>query len=206
MSQLSENTTALQTLLEAVNALPDYTGDIECTSVTATGDITAGGNIGGSRVTGALALFNNAGVSETLEVGGELSANGGISGVTNYPAAGVEELTGGRWIDGKPIYRQVIVFGALSKGSSTTKPLALGEGEMLGDVIKLAGAATSLYSASAPTWLSLNHAQDNDPEKFNVDITIRNILTTSPVVQLRTGTSVPIGKAYAIVEYTKSTD
>ena len=30
---------------------------------------------------------------------------GGIAGVTNYPAAGVEELTGGKWIDGKAIYR-----------------------------------------------------------------------------------------------------
>lgn len=37
---------------------------------------------------------------------------GGVAGVTNYPEiavadmpTGVEELTGGRWIDGKPIYR-----------------------------------------------------------------------------------------------------
>ena len=32
---------------------------------------------------------------------------GGIAGVTNYPEAGVEELTGGKWIDGSPIYRFV---------------------------------------------------------------------------------------------------
>lgn len=40
---------------------------------------------------------------------------GGIAGVTNYPAAGVEELTGGKWIDGKPIYR------FLWKGTTTHK-------------------------------------------------------------------------------------
>jgi hypothetical protein len=40
---------------------------------------------------------------------------GGIAGVTNYPAVGVEELTGGKWIDGKPIYR------FLWKGTTTHK-------------------------------------------------------------------------------------
>ena len=39
--------------------------------------------------------------------GGEVFAEGGISGVTNYASG--EAATGGTWIDGKPIYRSVVV-------------------------------------------------------------------------------------------------
>jgi len=44
----------------------------------------------------------------------EAAFYGGIEGVTNYKAA--ETPTGGTWIDGNPIYRQVISFGAIAAG------------------------------------------------------------------------------------------
>lgn len=39
---------------------------------------------------------------------------GGIDGVTNYSAE--ETPTGGTWIDGSPVYRQVVSFGAVAAG------------------------------------------------------------------------------------------
>lgn len=56
---------------------------------------------------------------------GESSFEGGIVGVTTYPllASGAtmtaEELTGGKWIDGKPIYR-VVIFKTVTLAASTT--------------------------------------------------------------------------------------
>lgn len=46
--------------------------------------------------------------------------HGGVEGVTNYSTGEVK--TGGKWINGKPIYRQVVSKGAfnLSKGTYTT--------------------------------------------------------------------------------------
>lgn len=40
---------------------------------------------------------------------------GGVEGVTNYVSA--ETPTGGTWIDGKPIYRQVVSFGGVAAGA-----------------------------------------------------------------------------------------
>lgn len=53
----------------------------------------------------AAGRFKQLTVSDKMVSNAEIEANGGIAGVTNYPAAGVEELTGGKWIDGKSIYR-----------------------------------------------------------------------------------------------------
>ena len=52
-------------------------------------------------------LYGNANISKDLNVIGGLTVHGGISGVTNYALAGIEEPTGGIWIDGRPIYRHV---------------------------------------------------------------------------------------------------
>ena len=145
MSQLSENTAALQSILEAVNALPDAGGDIECGNITASGDISCNRlnaklNITTNTAVSCASISANTGnFSNGASIGGIVSASGatvstgkltatgeatfkeaatfekGIAGVTNYPESGVEELTGGTWIDGKPIYR------FLWKGTTTHK-------------------------------------------------------------------------------------
>lgn len=53
-------------------------------------------------------------VRPLFESAWEAAFYGGIEGVTNYRAA--ETPTGGTWIDGNPIYRQIISFGAIAAG------------------------------------------------------------------------------------------
>ena len=201
MSQLSENTTALQTLLETVNALPDYDGDIECTSVSATGDINAGGNMHANVVYATRGTFSFVYANSALHAGratfaGEVSADGGIAGVTNY-TEGVEELTGGKWIDGKPIYRYL--WKGTTTHSGSQKVMTNFPGNITPEtVITLRGMIQRSDGewVSAPTsyYGSLNHSA--------------NLRTYNGYqIYLGLGSGFDGTKTVVIiVEYTKSTD
>lgn len=118
----------------------------------------------------------------------------GIHGVTNY--AEEEVLTGGRWIDNKPIYRRVLKIGdiaASGTGSASIGSGALGELVSLrahgkrGDHIRAVPFAHSTSTADA--WLYISNWASDDPK-----------------VSVGVGSSGHINDVIAIVEYTKAAD
>lgn len=99
-----------------------------------------------------------------------------------------ERLTGKYWIDGRPIYRKVVNFGALP--NNTTKSVAHGITGMLQLVDLMILAAEGSNYAPIP-WASVSQ-----PIQTNVNGTGVAIVTTS---NLTTFT-----RTYAILEYTRS--
>jgi hypothetical protein len=113
----------------------------------------------------------------------------GVSKAISY--ATTEQLTGGKWIDGKPIYRKVVDFGALPNASQKSVNHGISN---LGQVIKCDVISTNGSSYWPLPYASLNSIASQ--------VTCQVNRTT---VQIATGTN-NSETAYFIIEYTKTTD
>lgn len=83
----------------------------------------------------------------------------GIDGVTNYSKD--EILTGGIWIDGKPIYRKVVEINVTTTGSRVDNIAVLPEVDTLVDIygcIKRGGTSTARFPISL--WYSSSNYHD----------------------------------------------
>ena len=114
----------------------------------------------------------------------------GIEGVTNYSSG--EVMTGGRWIDGRPIYRNVILI------SNVDKDIALGTGA-ISSVISIRGIGYTASGIARP----LPYAHPTTTA--NATLAIRDYATT-PTLRIVVGSTGAITSAIAIVEYTKAAD
>lgn len=101
------------------------------------------------------------------------------------------ELEIGKWIDGKPLYRKVISFGALP--NDTTKSVAHSISN-LKRVVKLEGFAGSSQNLGG---ITLPHATAT-PTALYADTTNVNVKTTSDATVYT--------ETYIYIYYTKSTD
>lgn len=99
----------------------------------------------------------------------------------------------GTWVDGTPVYRKVIPFGALP--NNTSKSVAHNINN-LNKVISLTAFANS--SASSGGGIPIPHAVNQYPTTLYIDYTNVTIITTND----RTAYT----DTYIIVEYTKTTD
>lgn len=112
-----------------------------------------------------------------------------------------EMLTGGTWIDGKPIYRAVRRIDSLVSGQNLTTAFT---DSPISDIVSIRGViyGNSIYVLPflSPTTL-----------ENGVGMTIVDYKTNEPKVNVNMGSgmignSAPNGTALVIVEYTKTTD
>ena len=102
-----------------------------------------------------------------------------------------EVKTGGKWIDGKPIYRKVVNFGALP--NATTKKVAHGVNN-IGDITHIYGVAHS----SAKMTIPLPYARA---------VPIILYATQDDVaIEISTGDYIEFTRSEITIEYTKTTD
>lgn len=101
------------------------------------------------------------------------------------------ELEIGKWIDGKPLYRKVISFGALP--NNTTKSMAHNISN-LKRVVKLEGFAGSSQNLGG---ITLPHATSNPIALYADDLTV-SVKTSSDATAYT--------ETYIYIYYTKSTD
>ena len=102
-----------------------------------------------------------------------------------------EVKTGGKWIDGKPIYRKVVNFGALP--NATTKKVAHGVNN-IGDITHIYGVAHS----SAKMTIPLPYARG---------IPIILYATQDDVaIEISTNDYIEFTRSEITIEYTKTTD
>ena len=102
-----------------------------------------------------------------------------------------ETLTGGTWIDGKPIYRKTVNFGALP--NSTSKSVAHGISG-ISKIIKFSAVTTN-----GTYWLNLPHTNPTTlANSIAIECTATNVTITSG--SNRTNYT----ECYCIIEYTKS--
>lgn len=110
----------------------------------------------------------------------------GIDGINNYEAAEID--TGGHWVDGKSIYRQIITGSA-----SGTAEVTLGTISGIDTVIHIEGTQRT----AAGAWMALNHTNANGATYGRVYI------DSSGAVTARSNTSG--AKTYiVIIYYTKT--
>lgn len=116
-------------------------------------------------------------------------------GHTHEVYASEETDTGAVWLDGKPVYRQTVTFGAVSAGGQQGVSLGLGAG--LGTVVSLRGMAVL---ADTNYVIPLPMAQSNDAYAYWLQI---YEAATDPKVGLFAGSGAGISSAFAVIEYTK---
>ena len=113
--------------------------------------------------------------------------------MTNYPAAGVEELTGGTWINSigvrVPIYRQILTYTVSTVDSTLNGPTIADFGEL----VSMTGR---FYRTSDPMYHQLNFCRTSSDYNYAY-------MSTEGVLRVRSSDKAIVT---AIVEYTKSTD
>ena len=114
-----------------------------------------------------------------------------IDGSNSYSTDEVK--TGGKWIDGKPIYRKTISCGALP--NNTTKKVAHGISN-LGRVIKTEG-----YSVG-----SAGSSGSFIPVPYVSGVPMAMYIDTADIVLQTSGTYSNYSDTYVTIEYTKTTD
>jgi hypothetical protein len=125
--------------------------------------------------------------------GYEARLYGGIRGVTNF-VTGVEIKTGGRWIDGRPIYQQIIKGTTSNTGTVSAGSL----GASVGAVVRIAG---QFLRASDNIWRTIPYILSS------VNWAAVCTVSTAGAVSLYFGTNNSGSKDYyVVIEYTKATD
>lgn len=119
----------------------------------------------------------------------------GIDGVTNYAAG--QTLTGGKWTDGKPIYRQVVEIGYIAVGGKKIIPVNL-NGGMFETLISMRGMVH--MDAYNGTWVSVPYA-DYDAN-WAIPITIYGSENAVPEVTAYANKLHAITAGYVVIEYT----
>lgn len=113
----------------------------------------------------------------------------------------VEEDTGNKWIDGKPIYRRVYYNSSYSQSASTSTPI-LFELPNLDVVVNVYGSAKSStisYPLPNAMWANTTGGMQYSWNISSITSTQFYIITgsDSPLVNV---------KIYLVIEYTKTTD
>ncbi len=99
----------------------------------------------------------------------------------------------GKWLDGKPIYRKVINWGALPDNNASLKPHNISN---IDNIIKVFGWS---YRQSDNTFLPLPHVAFN-----NTAVTLYASKTGITIVTYTSRSA--FSKTYVVLEYTKTTD
>lgn len=125
---------------------------------------------------------------------------GGIAGVTDF--ATDETPTYGTWIDGMPIYRKVVEFGAVAKGETVSTSIGI---DVTNLGVPISTAAMGLDSDGI-TWRPISFAN-----KASLAQTISAMIdnwTTEPTLTIIAGGSTTgvAGGGFAIIEYTRIVD
>ena len=114
-----------------------------------------------------------------------------LNAIQEISVYSTNELVIGKWIDGKPLYRKVLSFGALPNNS--TKSVAHNISN-LKRIVKLEGFAGSSQNLGG---ITLPHATAT-PTALYADTTKVNVKTTSDATAYT--------ETYIYIYYTKSTD
>lgn len=126
----------------------------------------------------------------------DVIAEGEMRAVTSNAVANalsystIEVLTGGTWIDGKPIYRKVVTGSATVSAGGTTSLAPYSEFSNIGQLIKLEG----FVHPSSTFWLPMNCSTERI---FITDTTYHGLIYNSNAAR----TNVPY---IIILEYTKT--
>ena len=121
-----------------------------------------------------------------------------VSGVTNYALD--EILTGGVWIDGKPVYRRIFTNSISIAGNGTTE-LPIGA-DAIDTVIRIDGYVR--YSDSTAPILNLGRPASGAAYTRSIDLIVN--LSNRPALRIRSGAStnaIEAGAAWFLIEYTK---
>lgn len=121
---------------------------------------------------------------------------GGIRGVTNY-VLGEEIPTGGRWVDGRPIYRLSIAVDSIPAG--TNKSFSLG---IDADVF---GTPISIYGTALRTNNTLSMVPNPAVSSTSV-ISAYVDVSSAPYINIGIGSQAGITSGVVTIEYTKATD
>ena len=105
-----------------------------------------------------------------------------------------ETLTGGKWIDGKPIYRKVIDCGALP--NNTTKYVTTGLDFTVCNVVRFEGFAKNTRSSDSTSVIQISYGTSVLP----------SVMKDGTIGFTVTGDWTNFSQCYAIIEYTKTTD
>ena len=111
-----------------------------------------------------------------------------IGDALSYSTA--EKLTGGRWIDGKPIYSRTISCGALGNGTHNIETLTVEEVKFIKGFVVAQNDASNMRPLPLP---------DYSASTIRVDV-------TDGVLRIITYSSWSGYDAYLTIEYTKTTD
>lgn len=112
-----------------------------------------------------------------------------INGLETYSTS---EQRIGTWIDGKPVYRKVINFGALPNASTKSVSHNISN---LGTILDIKGTGTN-----GSFWFKFPHVVQDTPTN-GIEI---NVSTT--LIYIKTGSDRSAYSAYVTLEYTKTTD
>ena len=116
--------------------------------------------------------------------------------ITNLQTYSTSETnTGQIWIDGKPIYKKVINFGALP--NATSKSVAHNISN-LGFFTNISGI---IYHTTAKTYYPLPLQYKGSDSNYNVEV-----FANATSVSMSSNTDRSFYSAYVILEYTKTTD
>ena len=105
-----------------------------------------------------------------------------------------ETLTGGKWIDGKPIYRKVIDCGALP--NNTTKYVTTGLDFTVCNVVRFEGFAKNTRSSDSTSVIQISYGTSVLP----------SVMKDGTIGFGVTGDWTNFSQCYVIIEYTKTTD
>ena len=120
--------------------------------------------------------------------------NGACTQVDNSISYSTTEKVVGTWIDGKPIYRKVVNFGALPNATSKSVAHNISNIAMITDIRGVA------LNPSTNTYLTLPYATTTATQNLQLYVNLTNITAN-------TGFNLSIyTTTYIILEYTKTTD
>lgn len=126
---------------------------------------------------------------------------GGVEGVTNYAYG--ECRTGGRWIDGRPVYRHVLSIGQVETGKTVQLDFGVAAGD-LGAVVSLRGM---VQNSDGSLWFPLPSVHMSGEGYFReLAIMNANRADAAPAVRIRTGSGSGIAAGFVIVEFTRKSD
>ena len=120
---------------------------------------------------------------------------GGIRGVTDYDSE--EVATGGKWIDGKPIYRCVFTKSGLNGGSTTTIGTLNGTPDTVLSVEAVAHGTSSSGMIIRPFGFITSGASNGGDSSVSISKENRN-------VDVRIGTNWGTNMVVVVIEYTRA--
>ena len=166
-STFDENAYPALYMYLGTNVLPDYSNNVE---------------------NGYVYIKATSGLAENQQENVLNDVKGYVDSSNSYSTDEVK--TGGKWIDGKPIYRKVVNFGALP--NATTKKVAHGVNN-IGDI-------THIYGVTHSSKMTI-------PLPYARSVPIILYATQDDVaIEISTGDYIEFTRSEITIEYTKTTD